>query len=73
MTSKNLEQRYLPEQADLDKILKILQRKVLKGTQLPVTLMEIKGRIFEQSILQGCLLLFCIKEIVIIQNHNRKS
>ena len=26
----------LPKQADIDKILKIIQRKVLKGTHLPV-------------------------------------
>ena len=32
-----LVQKFLPKQADIDKILKILQRKVLKGTHLPVT------------------------------------
>ena len=30
----------MPRQADIDKILKIIQRKILRGTQLPV---EIKG------------------------------
>ena len=39
--SKNLVQRYLPKQVDLDKILKITQRKVLKGTHLPITAKEI--------------------------------
>ena len=34
--SKNLVQRYLPQQADLDRILKVIQRKVLKGTNLSV-------------------------------------
>ena len=31
----------LPNQADIDKILKIIQRKFLKGTHLPVTVKEI--------------------------------
>ena len=33
-------QKFLPKQADTDKILKVIQRKVLKGTHLPVTLKE---------------------------------
>ena len=36
-------QKFLPEQADIDKILKIIQRKVLKGTHLPVTVKEIQA------------------------------
>ena len=28
----NLIQKFLPKQADIDKILKVIQRKVLKGT-----------------------------------------
>ena len=35
-------QKILLKQADLDKILKIIQRKVLKGTHLPVTVKEIQ-------------------------------
>ena len=31
-----LVQKFIPKQADIDKILKIIQRKVLKGTHLPV-------------------------------------
>ena len=30
-------QKFLPKQMDLDKILEIIQRKVLKGTHLPIT------------------------------------
>ena len=37
-----LVQKYLPKQMDIDKILKIIQRKVLKGTHLPVTEKEIQ-------------------------------
>ena len=33
---------FLLKQADIDKILKIIQRKVLKGTHLPVTVKEIQ-------------------------------
>ena len=35
--------KVLPKQADIDKILKIIQRKVLKGTHLPVTVKEIQA------------------------------
>ena len=38
-----LVQKLLPKQADIDKILKIIQRKVLKGMQLPVTVKEIQA------------------------------
>ena len=40
----NLIQKFLPKQADNDKILKVIQRKVLKGTHLPVKLKEIQAR-----------------------------
>ena len=36
-------QKFLPKQADIDKILKIIQRKVLKGKHLPVVIKEIKA------------------------------
>ena len=36
-----LVQKFLPKQADKDKILNIIQRKVLKGMHLPVTVKEI--------------------------------
>ena len=35
-------QKYLPQQADIDKILDIIKRKVLKGTHLPFTIKEIQ-------------------------------
>ena len=40
----NLIQKSLPKQADIDKILKVIQRKVLRGTQLPVEIKEIQAR-----------------------------
>ena len=34
---------FVPKQADIDKILKIIQRKVFKGTHLPVIIKEIQA------------------------------
>ena len=39
----NLVQKFMPKQADIDKILKVIQRKVLKGTHLPVEIKEIQA------------------------------
>ena len=39
----NLIHKFLPKQADIDKILHIIQRKVLKGTHLPVEIKEIQA------------------------------
>ena len=41
-TSKVVQQ-YLPQQADIDKILNIIKRKVLKGMHLPLTIKEIQA------------------------------
>ena len=38
----NLIHKFLPKQTDIDKILEIIQRKVLKGTHLPVEVEEIQ-------------------------------
>ena len=35
--------KYLPKQTDIDKILKVIQRKVLKGTHLTLTIKEIQA------------------------------
>ena len=40
-TSK-LIQKFLPKQVDIDKILNIIRRKVLKGTHLPLTIKKFK-------------------------------
>ena len=42
MNMGNLIQNLLPKQADIDKILKVAQRKVLKGTHLLVEIKEIQ-------------------------------
>ena len=36
-------QKFLPKQDDIDKILKVIQRKVFKGTNLPATIKEIQA------------------------------
>ena len=36
-------QNFLPKQMDIDKILDIIKRKVLKGTHLPLTIKEIQA------------------------------
>ena len=36
-------QKYLPKQTDIDKILKVIQRKVFKGTHLPVAIKEVQA------------------------------
>ena len=39
----NFVHKYLPKQTGIDKILKIIQRKVLKGTHLPIEIKEIQA------------------------------
>ena len=43
VSTGKLVQMFVPKQADIDKILKIIQRKVLKGTHLPVTVKNIQA------------------------------
>ena len=38
-----LVQKFLPKQEDIDKILGIIKRKVLKGAHLPLTIKEIQA------------------------------
>ena len=54
----NLIQKFLPKQADIDKILKVIQRKVLKGTHLPVEIKEIQVGYLNS--LQTSKIFFCI-------------
>ena len=45
----NLIQKFLPKQANIDRTLKVIQRKVLKGTYLPVEIKEIPARYLKSS------------------------
>ena len=42
ISTSKLVQNFLLKQTDIDKLLKIIQRKILKGTHLPVTVKEIQ-------------------------------
>ena len=42
INKENLVHRMLPKQTDINKILEVIQRKVLKGTHLPVEIKEIQ-------------------------------
>ena len=46
INTDRLIQKFLPKQADTVKILMIMQRKVLKGMHLPVTIKEIQAGYF---------------------------
>ena len=39
----------MPKQTDIDKILKVIQRKVLKGIHLPLDIKEIQARYLHSS------------------------
>ena len=43
INKENLVNKFLPKQTDIDKILEVIQRKVLKGTHLPVKVKEIQA------------------------------
>ena len=45
----NLVYRFLPKQTDIDKILEVIQRKVLKGTHLPIEIKEIQAGYLHSS------------------------
>ena len=45
----NLVQKFLPKQADIDKIFKVIQRKLLKGTHLLVEIKEIQAGYLSSS------------------------
>ena len=43
VNTTELLQKYLPRQVDIDKILDVIKRKVLKGTHFPLTIKEIQA------------------------------
>ena len=43
INKENLIHKYLPKQTDIDKMLEVIQRKVLKGAHLPVEVKEIQA------------------------------
>ena len=49
VNTERIVQKYLPKQADIDRILKVIQRKVLKGTHLPLSIKEIQAGYLNSS------------------------
>ena len=47
--TNNIMQRFLPKQTDIDKILEIIRKKVLKGTHLPLMIKEIQAGYLSSS------------------------
>ena len=60
--TNNIVQWFLPKQTDIDKILEIIKRKVLKGMHLPLTIKEIQA---------GYLSSLYFKDIYLYLAHNR--
>ena len=50
--TERIVQKYVTKQADIDKILKVIQRKVLKGTHLPITIKEIQAGYLNSPVFQ---------------------
>ena len=57
----NLIHKYLPKQTDTDKILGLIQRKVLKGTHLSVEIKEIQAGYLHSSYFKDLYLYFFTK------------
>ena len=49
INKENLIHKYLPKQTDIDKMLEVIQRKVLKGTHLLVEIKEIQAGYLHSS------------------------
>ena len=60
--TNNIIQQFLPKQTDIDKILEIIRKKVLKGMHLPLMIKEIQA---------GYLSSLYFKDIYIYLAHNR--
>ena len=66
-------QKFLPKQAEIDKILKIIQRKVLKGTLLPVTMKEIQAGYLVSSYFKDLYLYLAQNKLPILKDCNLKG
>ena len=61
LNTSKIVQKFLPKQTDIDKILKIIQWKVLKGSHLSMTIKEIQA---------GYLTSLYFKDIYLYLSHN---
>ena len=62
INKENLIHKYLPKQTDIDNMLEVIQRKVLKGTHLPVEIKEIQA---------GYLYISYFKDIYLYLSQNK--
>ena len=65
-------QRHLPWQADIDKILNIIKRKVLKGTHLPITIKEIQAGYLNSPFFKD-LYRYLVQNIMPSKSHARQK
>ena len=67
----NLIHKCLPKQADIDKILRVIQRKVLRGTHLPVEIKEIQAGYLQSPYFRDIYIyiyIYITKQITFFQN-----
>ena len=55
LDTTKLIQKFLPKQMNIDKILDIIKRKVLKGTHLPLIIKEIQAGYLSSPYFYSCL------------------
>ena len=63
-------QQYLLQQADIDKILNIMKRKVLKGTHVPLTIKEMQTGYLARSFFKN-LYRYLTQNIMLHKRHAR--
>ena len=71
--TNNIIQQFLPKQTDIDKILEIIRKKVLKGTHLPLMIKEIQAGYLSSSYFKDIYLLFGAKQIASKKGTNKKG
>ena len=72
MDTGNLIHKFLPKQTDIDKILQIIQRKVLKGTHLPIEIKEIQAGYLHSPYFKGNISAFIPEQTPIFENGNKE-
>ena len=61
----NIIQKCLPKQTDIDKILEVIRKKVLKGTHLPLTIKEIQAGYLNSSYFKDIYLYFTQNRLLV--------
>ena len=72
INNENFVHKYLPKQTDIDKLLKIIQRKVLKGTHFPIKIKEIQAGYLCSPYFKDLYLYLLQKKTPICQIGNQK-